>query len=248
MGGFANNAPIVTDGLVFYVDAGNGLSYPGSGTAWGDLVGAASGTLTNGPTYASASGGYISLDAVDDYVTFGSVSDTQFNLNEPFSVDFWVNLSWADDGLFGIIVGNRDSSSPYKGWEVLGPGLTPSARRKLAFTIWPNYPSQRLEVHPSSSFPQNQWFHACATYDGSTNASGVSWYLNGSSVATTTANDTASTTSISYSSASMCIGNRDVNTGGFMRDSSIATCSVYSKELTAAEVLQNYNALKNRFV
>jgi hypothetical protein len=34
MGGFANNAPIVTDGLVFYVDAGNSNSYPGSGTTW----------------------------------------------------------------------------------------------------------------------------------------------------------------------------------------------------------------------
>ena len=28
---------VVTDGLVFYVDAGNGKSYPGSGTAWSDL-------------------------------------------------------------------------------------------------------------------------------------------------------------------------------------------------------------------
>ena len=32
--------PIVTDGLVFYVDAANKQSYPGSGTTWTDLKGA----------------------------------------------------------------------------------------------------------------------------------------------------------------------------------------------------------------
>ena len=54
MGGFANNAPIVTDGLVFYVDAGNGNSYPGSGTTWSDLSGNNNhATLINGTTFNS---------------------------------------------------------------------------------------------------------------------------------------------------------------------------------------------------
>ena len=35
---------IVTDGLVFYVDAGNDKSYPGSGTTWSDLIGGNDGT------------------------------------------------------------------------------------------------------------------------------------------------------------------------------------------------------------
>lgn len=57
MGGFANNAPIVTDGLVFYVDAGNSKSYPGSGTTWYDMISGNVGTLYNGPTFDSANGG-----------------------------------------------------------------------------------------------------------------------------------------------------------------------------------------------
>ena len=48
---------VVTDGLVFYVDAGNGNSYPGSGTTWSDLVGGNDGTLTNGPTYTTSGTG-----------------------------------------------------------------------------------------------------------------------------------------------------------------------------------------------
>ena len=70
MGGFANNAPIVTDGLVFYVDAGNSNSYPGSGTTWTDLAGSNDGTLTNGPTFDSGNGGSIVFDGTDDYVNF----------------------------------------------------------------------------------------------------------------------------------------------------------------------------------
>ena len=100
----------------------------------------------------------------------------------------------------------------------------------------------------SNAITANQWFCACATYDGSGDASGVSWYIDGSSVSTTTDYNTATTNSISYSSATMSIGNRDALSGGFLRDSDIATCSVYNKELSASEVLQNYNALKNRFI
>ena len=43
-----NRNSIVTDGLVFYVDAGNEDSYPGSGTTWTDLIGGFGGTLTSG--------------------------------------------------------------------------------------------------------------------------------------------------------------------------------------------------------
>ena len=47
---------IVTDGLVFYVDAANSNSYPGSGTTWTDLIGSNNATLDNGPTYSSSNG------------------------------------------------------------------------------------------------------------------------------------------------------------------------------------------------
>ena len=46
---------IVTNGLVQYLDAGNILSYPGSGTTWTDISrNGNNGTLTNGPTWISS--------------------------------------------------------------------------------------------------------------------------------------------------------------------------------------------------
>ena len=58
---------IVTDNLVFYVDAANYKSFPttdGSpdGTTWIDMMGTNNGTLTNGPTFSSNNAGSIVFD------------------------------------------------------------------------------------------------------------------------------------------------------------------------------------------
>ena len=88
MGGFANNAPIVTDGLVFYVDAGNNKSYPGSGTTCTDLVGGNDGTLTNGPTFNSANGGNILFDGSNDRLIFPFNESLNPQPTDAFSVFF----------------------------------------------------------------------------------------------------------------------------------------------------------------
>jgi len=61
MAGFTGASPIITDGLVFAVDAANYKSYQGSGTTWTDLASSNNGTLTNGPTFDSGNGGSIDL-------------------------------------------------------------------------------------------------------------------------------------------------------------------------------------------
>ena len=67
MGTFGGAQPIVTDGLVFAVDAANYQSYPGSGTTWSDLSGNGNhATLINGPTFNP--NGYIQFDGSNDLV------------------------------------------------------------------------------------------------------------------------------------------------------------------------------------
>ena len=64
---------VVTDGLVLYLDAGNDISYPGSGTLWRDLSGYSNnGTLVNGVTFNTDGGGSLTLDGTDDYVVLGT--------------------------------------------------------------------------------------------------------------------------------------------------------------------------------
>jgi hypothetical protein len=83
---FPTPISIVTSGLVLNLDAGNGNSYSGSGTAWTDLSGNGNnGTLVNGPTYSSANGGSIVFDGTNDNVT----SSLSSSLGTQFSISVW---------------------------------------------------------------------------------------------------------------------------------------------------------------
>ena len=80
--GLSHSPRIVTDGLVFCVDAANKRSYPGAGTTWTDLTANKNnGTLTNGPTFDSANGGSIVFDGSDDRVDCASPSELN-NISE----------------------------------------------------------------------------------------------------------------------------------------------------------------------
>jgi len=68
-----NSSKIVTDGLVFALDAANIQSYPRSGTTWTETTRTGiTGTLVNSPTYVSANGGYFSFDGINDYCSLSS--------------------------------------------------------------------------------------------------------------------------------------------------------------------------------
>jgi hypothetical protein len=60
---------IVNEGLILCLDAGNSLSYSGSGTQWTDLSGSGNhGVLANGITHSSQNyGGVLKFDRTDDH-------------------------------------------------------------------------------------------------------------------------------------------------------------------------------------
>ena len=88
--GLSHSPRIVTDGLVFCVDAGDKMSYPGAGTTWTDLSkNRNNGTLTNGPTFNSANGGSIVFDGSNDYTLLSS----DINLGTQASINVWLQCS-----------------------------------------------------------------------------------------------------------------------------------------------------------
>ena len=83
--GVLYNSRIVTDGLVFCLDAGDKMSYPGAGTTWTDLSkNKNNGTLTNGPTFDGANGGSIVLDGTNDYISASTPT-----ISQPVSISLW---------------------------------------------------------------------------------------------------------------------------------------------------------------
>ena len=94
--------PIVTNGLVLALDAGNTLSYVSGSTTWRDLSGNNnSGSLVNGPTFSTDGGGSIVFDGVDDYVNLQNNSTTNITNNFTFTAVFSSNdISRANQTLF----------------------------------------------------------------------------------------------------------------------------------------------------
>jgi len=81
---------IVTDGLVFNMDAGFTPSYPKNGTTWYDVsTNTNNGTLTNGPTFNTGNGGSIVFDGINDYVNCGAGITTTSTI----TVNSWVKLN-----------------------------------------------------------------------------------------------------------------------------------------------------------
>ena len=82
------NPTIVTDNLIFCLDAGNVKSYPGSGITWTDLSGRGkNGTLVNMEIedYINSNGGYLNFDGSNEYVNT-TLSD---DISSGFTFTFW---------------------------------------------------------------------------------------------------------------------------------------------------------------
>ena len=230
MAGFTGASPIVTDGLVFAVDVANYESYPGSGTTWGDLAGSNNGTLTNGPLFDSNNGGSIDFDGSNDYIDFGDFDNTQ--VSSAITLSIWFNASYSN---LKLLIGNGG------GWSAGGFCMFMYSN-KVRFELQ-GTGKKALDI-PTSFF--GQWQNMVGTWE---NGGLMRGYVNGSQVVTT-----SGITAISSNSDTgyLRMGGKGGNPGapglgtGYA-NANIALTQIYSKALSASEILQNYNSLKSRF-
>lgn len=209
---------IVTEGLVFHVDAANAKSYPGSGTTWYNLVGSNNGTLTNGPTHSSDNGGAIVFDGVDDHVVLDqTISLTDFTITAAFKISSYGGANWA------MFFGNTDTDNFVASYRqiLLRVQDDSSLNSDLSYTT-----DLLNDIH----FLQ-------VTQSGNTNT----WYLDGQSIGTSTNG------SYSGMSITRMVFYQSGNSLGIW-GGNYYMASIYDRALTSTEILQNYNALKNRFV
>jgi hypothetical protein len=223
---------IVDNGLVLYLDAGNRKSYPGSGTTWSDKSGFNNnGTLTNGPTFNTGSGGSIVFDGTDDFVNIGNIGDYS---TLSYTLESFIYPEF-DSILFG---------RPF-----LSKGLNCSqgefsfeyGRIANKFTFLSSYAS--LALMSNSTYPKNNWYHAVITRSNNGNGTYTNiLYINGILDNTTTISYPSETTN-----GNLSIGGQNIcsNIGDFL--GKIAMSRIYNRALSAQEVLQNYNATKGRF-
>ena len=213
---------IVTSGLVLNLDAGNTTSYSGTGPNWTDLSGNGNnGTLIGGPTYSSANGGSIVFDGSNDQATVSSSSSVNFT--DVVSLSSWFNFTVLPTDEVPLIRKNDQ-------WQ-LGL-LNATTIRCLVRTSGTNGWVQDNDV--SYTFLTNTWYNMVMTYNGSN----MLIYVNNVLVKTATVTGAILT-------------NANIIQIGYLLtvflNGKISNCSIYNRVLTAAEVEQNYNALRGRF-
>ena len=226
---------IVRNGLVLLLDAAKRDSYPKTGTVWTDLSGNGNtGTLTNSTAYNSSNGGSIVFDGTNNYVSLPNSS-----LLKPTNptISMWLKPSILNKTQVVFDGGYYNSIAGYLIY-------TNSTNNFMFYVRNSNNNTEGVGVRSTLSttvFTTSNWYNVTGVFNGST----VFLYING-----VLENSGAMTNPISYTNSNnFLIGNyaSALNLGLNFQGSNSNTL-LYNRALSAIEVLQNYNALKGRYI
>jgi len=224
---------INTNGLVLAFDAGNLLSYSGSGTSLTDLTGLGNyGTLTNGPTFDSEKGGSIVFDGTNDYVNvpYNSILNTPSGA----TYEIWFKPAVGKTGTFL----NRGTSDA---------GATPDNPRFVVYSTgklyfdWSSTGSDVYLETVTEVVTLGSWNQVVGLASPN---SQLRTFVNGSETSYATRVATLPAT-LPNTSTSLEIGAATWASSYFTGN--IAIVRLYNRALSTAEILQNYNATKSRF-
>jgi hypothetical protein len=226
---------VVDDSLVLCLDAANTKSYVYGSNAWTDLSGNGNnGTFHNhNPNHTSGAGGYFTFDGSNDYAQLDNNNQVAPSTGS-FSCFFWYQIT-GTGGRGGLF--ERTPASPYNGWSLGQGGTSNWACRVSDGTNYRNYQFS----YPST----NTWYYDGFTWNGSGT---LNPYRNGSidTGGTATSSGTVGNIDNSGDRHAMAIASRRDASPAYL-PCKISHIHFYNKALSAAEVAQNFNALRGRY-
>ena len=213
---------IITDGLVFNMDAANRASYPKTGTTATDTITPThSGSFNNDVTFNSSPPNFeFGLDGVDDYIEFND--DSSFYNTPVLTISFWYYTDASAQ--VGQVVSRRSGD-----FEVY--------RHTTANSFY-TYFGGAAGNNAKIAVATHAWYNVTFVLEGTTQYS----YRNGELIVSAAM---IGTPSFSHSYP-LSIGRRSEANQQYF-DGSIACMHLYDRPLSANEVLHNYNALRGRF-
>jgi hypothetical protein len=230
---------IVQDGLILNIDT---MLDQNSGTSLKDLSSSSrTVNINNMSGFTKTSEGLIlDFDGTDDNVSIIDSSDELRFESSSFSVGVWLYLTNQGQGVTTRVIGKRCNGNPnvipYWSIRVYGAGsggVNPLVQCQGGSQV------DGVDIGP---FSYNTWTYLAATFlngDGGTNKT----YHNGTLLKSGT---TTYSTPFGYS-ANYQVLLGTVSSWNSGEEYKIGPVHIYNKELSAEEVLQNYNATRHRF-
>ena len=254
--GLSYNPSIVVDGLQYALDVANPKCYSGSGNTTFDLTGRVlPGALTNGPTYNSNLGGFLSFDGTNDYL---AVPDSNLlDLGANFTISAWIklnDLSNAQQSIFNsldVAVNSVTKGIALVWWRDNLYGVNPKSlmiQFGMAGWAWNVYSSDANTINDL-----NIHHVVVSVSAANTNNPTISFYLDGI-LKTTTWWGQSTKAAINYSSDTSAIRVGHLYTPAnasyynTFANINVYNLQVYKKALSTSEILQNYNANRGRYL
>jgi hypothetical protein len=250
---------IILDNLLVNLDAGNTSSYSGSGNTWYDLSGNGyNTTLYGSPTYSSTNGGSLAFNSFTSTQYAEIIGYTQTSVTA-YTISAWLKTT---SNYQAIICQNRGLASGTSG-KSLTLGLTPylnntgslgtSSAGRVFFAA--DTDASVISIYSNASVNDGNWHNVVGVFyraTGTVSFSSFRIYIDGSLASTTNGSSYFNSfvvpltgldnTAIGWHPAWQAF---DSYSGKI--DASLGSILIYGKNLSDAEVLQNYNVTKARF-
>ena len=232
-----NSTKIVTSGLVWYYDAGIADSFPGSGTSITDFTGNGNTATLATYSYVTTAGG--SFENTTSTVTTGGIQIPLTNFSKLVGTcEFWMRpTTWV--GATGIFSNRADDTPNANDWWWLGPY---SAGAMIYYRLGNSAGccGNDNSMSWSGVHALNTWGHYAVTWN-----SGVESKLYFNGVLKQTVSITALPNSNPSATGRWGLGHNGGSNSVWLGQ--MGTFKHYNVVLTAAQILQNYQADRPRF-
>jgi hypothetical protein len=234
--------------VVLNLDAGDILSYSGTGSTWYDLSYYQDATLLGSPTWNS--GGFFTLNGIDQYANTNNeylVSNYLFaDTGGSWSVNAWFKFPVTPTQLRDNTVGSGNTSFSIvgRGGGIGGAetfclfvGGTTTVYGVFTNLCFVGSRGAKTQISPTT-VNTDTWNMATVTWNGSSGAV----YWNG-----VYQRDLVVGTAALQAATNVTIGSQANGSAFHMFEGSISKVSIYNMQLTANQVLQNYQMLRGRY-
>ena len=217
-----NPSSIVSNGLKLNLDASNPGSYSGTGNTWYDLSGNNNhGTLMNSPTFDSGSGSIVT-NGTNQYISIPQISTANTNI----TMQVWVYVNLNTTGTF------LKNGTGGGGYSIgIGNGAYDQVGSNVVMLLY-----GRGWIGTGVSYGTAGWKLVTLTLDGSSTAKA---YVNGSLIGTYT------WPTPTVPAGPLNIG-ANIGDGNIYYNGKFAAAYFYNRELSLAEIQQNYNAFATK--
>jgi hypothetical protein len=234
---------IVTNGLVFYVNAADKASFSGSGSNnWKDIsatsVSGAS-ALKGSPSFNASNGGYLTTGAYNSgkYFDWGTnISAVNFtSSNFTIMVMFLPNSSNFTGGHIGLF--SYCGAGYSVGYSMV---LSKGEYNKISF-FTNNSPNQQETRSSDFSVYSGKWVFLNVVRNGTS----VRIYVNNVDITQTAGTHSNPTSNTTHQL--VLAGDTQAGVVGNTWDGNFASFGMYNRALSASELTQNFNAVRSRF-